>query len=113
MIDIVTEGLPPQEVVDRLMNGWMVVPNVHLSGVSVATLDNPNPTSQRADVWVLFPPGPTMPQIAAMHRLSQAADLYPNAKTALDWMAINLFNATLDDLKASLQAGQEAAAGSG
>jgi len=108
MIDIIVDGLPPQEAVNRLMNGWVVVPHVKLRGLSVATLDNPNPTTQYADIWVLFPPGPTMPQVVVMDRMEQAADLYPQAEIALDWIATQLFNTTLVGIRAAMQAGREA-----
>ena len=67
------QGLPPEEIVGRLSNGWICVPDVAVSGPALAVPGQPEP-GKRVDAWLPPPFGAMMPQLAVVQALALAAD---------------------------------------
>ena len=95
------QGLPPEAIVGRLSNGWICVPNVAVSGPTLAVPGQPEP-GKRVDVWLPPPFGAMMPQLAVAQALALVAENGGDIVTLND-LAKMWFNQPLRTLIERLQ----------
>lgn len=85
-------GLPPQEVVSRLLSGWICIPGVTISGGSGIVVPGVAgmPTQQKGDVWVR-PPQPLVPVGEIVMALAKTSEMEKHQ----DWQTLDTFCQTL------------------
>lgn len=99
------EGLPREEVVGRLANGWICVPNIAVVGSGLVVPGQPE-MDKTVDVWMPPPFGAMMPQLSVVQALVIVADKGGDIIT-LDDLAKLWFNQPLRALIESMQQPEE------
>lgn len=94
------EGLPPEEVGNRLSTGWLCISNVAVAGPALVTPGQPEP-GKFVDVWLAPPYGAMMPQLAVAQALLIVEDKGGDIITLHD-LARLWFNQSLKDLREAL-----------
>ena len=95
------DGLPREEVVGRLANGWICVPNVAVPS-SGLIMPGRKELGGAVDVWLPPPFGAMMPQLAVVQALAAVANKGGDIVT-LDALSKLWFNRSLRALIESLQ----------
>ena len=100
-VQLIAAGLQPEEIVERLRQGWVVLPGVTIKGPAVVTPNTPPDMvgQKKMDIWFLpepmVPTGIVAAAIVALSR--QGGDI-----VTLNDLAKVLFGQTLGTLEAAL-----------